>query len=357
MHNETSAALRTAAERIMAVRADWEGVGLFAIENLDTGACGLVLVPADATPPDWSQALVDQEPGWDRHEDLHLSTWLSRRWYRHMTDAPPTTRWSELLNLLALRVPRSLVTAMPAATRPLACGYGFGVHALPPSPDADPLLGRLVAWLLPWERLEHPGVPPMCGYWLPQQGVSRSWQTVALHGAGGRTLAERIAAGGMQEWDVLACWPSVIDAVTAFLLAQADTLPAPQPLASAPVLPRPRKGRPLNQGQRRLVALAVVAGREPAIAREAVQAAQCASAVEWIGKHSGDHVPADELRGLRFDGLPPAWCDLAAQQHPAGVALADLAGWNSTLTKAQFRGDVAKALAECRAPRAPRAPN
>ena len=170
MHNENSSALRTAAERIMAVRPQWEGIGLFIIENLETGACGMALVPADATPPDWSQALVDQEPGWDRHEDVHLATGLGRRWYRHLADALPDTRWGELLNLLALHVPRALVTAMPAATRSLACGHGMGVHTLPPAQDADPLLGRLVAWLLPWERLAVAWTPARTGC---RSGASR----------------------------------------------------------------------------------------------------------------------------------------------------------------------------------------
>jgi hypothetical protein len=152
-----------------------------------------------------------------------------------LADALPDTRWGELLNLLALHVPRALVTAMPAATRSLACGHGMGVHTLPPAQDADPLLGRLVAWLLPWERLAVGEGVDACAYWLPQRGVSRTWTGTALHGAGGRTRDERVAAGGMIEWGVLACWPSVLDAVVAFLLAQAEALPATQPAASAPV--------------------------------------------------------------------------------------------------------------------------
>jgi hypothetical protein len=361
MRNEVSA-LRTAAERIMAMRSHWDGVGLFVIENLDTGAVGMTLVPADATPPDWSQELLDGSPGFDRAEDQQLAFSLGRRWYRHLADALPDTRWGALSNLLKLHVPPALVAAMPGATRRLACGHGFGVHALPPDPDADPLLGRLVAWLLPWERLEPDAVPPICAYWVPRRGVSRTWTAEALHGAGGRTRDERVAAGGMIQWGVLACWPSAIDAVTAFLLAQAEALEA-MPGKGAPAVPAPvsargeRKDGPLNQAQRRLVALAVMARRVPAIAREEVQATQCASAVAWIGKHREDHVPADELRSLRFEGLPPAWLDLAAQQYPAGVALADLAGWNSKLTGRQFRNDIAKALAACRAPRAPRAPS
>jgi hypothetical protein len=56
-------------------------------------------------------------------------------------------------------------------------------------------------------------------------------------------------------------------------------------------------------------------------------------------------VPADELRALHFDGLPTEWLDLAAQQFPAGCALADLAAPNVNLTEKQFRADIAKALA------------
>jgi hypothetical protein len=354
MRNENASALRTAADRIMAVRPSWEGVGLFVIENLETGAVGMTLVPTDAPRPNWSQALIDREPGWDRHEDQQLVPVL-QRWGA----AAGGARWGELATLLALHVPRSLVAAMPPASRRLAAGPGLAVHMLPPDPGADPILGRLVAWLLPWERIAVNDDRHACVPWAPRRGVSRAWTAEALHGAGGRTRDERVAAGGMIQWGVLAAWPSVIDAVTAFLLAQAEALEAMPPVEGAPEAPAPRqrKGGSLNQAQRRLVALAVVARRVPAIAREDVQATQCASVVAWIGKHREDHVPVDELRSLRFEGLPPAWLDLAAQQYPAGVALADLAGWNRTLTGKQFRNDVAKVLGACRAPRAPRAPS
>ncbi len=46
-----AAAVRVAVERIQAERKDWQDVGLMAIEHLESGACGVVPVPADAPEP------------------------------------------------------------------------------------------------------------------------------------------------------------------------------------------------------------------------------------------------------------------------------------------------------------------
>ena len=346
MRNENSIALRTAAERINATRQHWEGVGLLAVENLETGACGLVLVPRDAPQPDWADEIIAGVPGWETDEAA-LLTQLGSKWYRHLA-AQPDTRWSEFANLLNLHVPAALVDAMPAATRNLACGHGFGVHALPPVQNTHGLLGRMVAWLVPWQQVPAGDGRQACGHWLGRSGVLRNWAMGAAHGAAGRTRDERLAAGGMMEWGVLVAWPSAVDAVVAFLLAQADVLdamPGTQ-VADAPPVQKRTAPKSLNQARRRLVALAVVAGRVPAVAATEVQAHQCASALKWIQGHGKDHVPADELRALQFEGLPPEWLDLAAQQFPAGCALADLAAPLAHLTAKQFRADITKALAE-----------
>ena len=81
MANHDDAALRQAADRIIAERQRWEGVGLLAIENLETGACGLLLVPASVPAPDSSEELRIGAPGWEQHEDVSLAQWL-RRWAR-----------------------------------------------------------------------------------------------------------------------------------------------------------------------------------------------------------------------------------------------------------------------------------
>ena len=56
MRNENSIALRTAAERINATRQHWEGVGLLAIENLETG--GTWLDQHAGASPATAQALL-----------------------------------------------------------------------------------------------------------------------------------------------------------------------------------------------------------------------------------------------------------------------------------------------------------
>lgn len=239
MANHDDAALRQAADRIMAERPRWEGVGLLVLENLDTGACSIVLIPADAPRPDWTDELL-HAGGWDRHEDLNLATWL-QRWGAAIGADGTMRRWGEWTNLLHLHVPTALVAAMPAAQRRLACGHGLGVHAAPPVQGASELLGRLVAWLLPWERLAVGDGRQACAHWLGPRAVLQQWRAIGLvHGAGGRTAAERTAGGGLVEWGVLAAWPSTIDAVVAFLLAQADGLDA-MPRTPAAGAPAPRQ--------------------------------------------------------------------------------------------------------------------
>lgn len=350
MANHDDAALRQAADRIMAERQRWEGVGLLVLENLDTGACSIALVPAGAPRPDWTDELLRAGGGWDRHEDLNLATWL-QRWGAAVGADGTMRRWGEWMNLLHLHLPTALVAAMPAAPRRLACGHGFGVHAAPPMHGASELLGRLVAWLLPWERLAVGDGRQACALWLGPPAVQRQWQATGLaHGAGGCTAAEREAAGGLVEWGVLAAWPSAVDAVVAFLLAQADA-PGATPAAQAPAGPgatRRTASKPLNQAEARLVAFAVVVAREPAIARADSQSAQCTSVLKWIEKHGEHHVPADELRTVRYEGLPLGWLDRAAREFPAGCSVAKLARWSTKLSSGQFRSDISKALAASR---------
>ena len=64
MTNSVSSELRNAAEQINAQRSAWDGVGFMAIENLETGACGLVLVPKGTPRPNWSKELQDAGNAW-----------------------------------------------------------------------------------------------------------------------------------------------------------------------------------------------------------------------------------------------------------------------------------------------------
>ncbi|MBU6335796.1 MAG: hypothetical protein KGS47_15525 [Chloroflexi bacterium] len=325
MANHDGAALRQAAERIMAERPRWEGVGLLAIENLETSACGLVLVPEGVQRPDWTQPLVDREPGWDRHEDLNLPRVL-QRW----AAAQPSgawARWTEFSNLLNLHVPAALVSGMPAAPRRLACGHGFNVHALPPAADASDLLGRLVAWLLPWERFEHGDAPPACAHWLPRQGVQRAWLDVPLlHGAGGRTCEERVAAGGMREWGVAVAWPSVMDAVAAFLLAQADALDAmPRtPAAGAPAFSGSarRPGR-LSKDRRHVVLVAVHEALTGSSAKERPGQERQDAAYRWACDNKERNVHA-ALAKVSADWCPGWYVERLRDEHGSAVTVAHL---------------------------------
>lgn len=236
MDNGNSAArqVREAAERIRQEQQAWQGVGLMAVENLETGACGVVLVPADVPRPDWSGELRDGAPGWDQGEDVALAAWLSR-WYASM-DTPPTANWQKWENVLNLHCPAALVSSMPEPGRLLHVRHGLGVHALPPAEDRPGLLARLVAWATAWEELALPDGTRACASWLNPANALRAWLPVAAAmGARGRTRAERLKAGGMHEWGLLIAWPSVVDLVVAFLLAQADEMGQPASVVRARV--------------------------------------------------------------------------------------------------------------------------
>jgi hypothetical protein len=344
MRNENASALRTAADRIMAVRTSWEGVGLFVIENLETGAVGMTLVPTDAPRPNWSQALIDREPGWDRYEDLQLVPVL-QRWGA----AAGSARWGELANLLALHVPRSLVTAMPPAGRRLAAAPGMAVHALPPDAGADPILGRLVAWLLPWERIAVDDQRHACAPWAPRRGVSWTWTAEALHGAGGRTRDERLAAGGMIQWGVLAAWPSVIDAVTAFLLAQAAALEATPPVEGAPAALAPasarrqRRGGPLSKDRRAVVLVAVHEALTGKTDKARPGQSRQFAAYEWALCSKALNVSA-ALAGIRLDWCPDWYMERLRQERGTELTVADLLG--TVKTARAFANSVREGMTE-----------
>jgi hypothetical protein len=219
-----AAAVRAAVERIQAERKDWQGVGLMAIEHLESGACGVVLVPSDAPAPNWSQELLSSIGPWERHEDLTLVTWL-QRWHNDLSSRPDE-RWTEWTNLLRRHCPTALVESLPRASRQLAVGRGFGVHALPPA-AADDLLGRLVAWALPWTVMTLKTGERSCCHLNGPPVLTRLWTFEAVMGAGGRDRKARLDAGGLHQWGLLAAWPSATDVVVAFLLAQADAMPRP----------------------------------------------------------------------------------------------------------------------------------
>jgi len=349
MSNSVSSALRNAAEQINAQRSAWDGVGFMAIENLETGACGLVLVPKGTPRPDWSRELQDASPGWERHEDLQLAQWLPRCWGADLTT---DDRFPELMNLLNLHLPAALVAKLPAPSRRLACGRGFAAHTVKPAPLSDDLRARLVAWLMPWERMVvDPDGRYACNWWdgIPA-GTSRMWHPCScVFGAAGLTNDERIAATGAIQWGLITGWSSVIDAVVAYLLAMADTLEASPslPAGDAPneKPQRAKKPQTLTQAKRRLIVFALASFREPQIAR-LIGTARDELVLEWVKAHASDHISASTLRALKFDGLPPELLDLAARDYPAGCSVKDLAYLGDKLSAAQFRSDVAKALGE-----------
>jgi hypothetical protein len=349
MHESEGIDLRNAAARINAERSAWDGVGFMAIENLENGACGLVLVPKGTPRPNWSKELQDASPGWERYEDQQLAQWLPRRWGADLTT---DDRFPELMNLLKLHLPAALVAKLPAPSRGLACGRGFAVHTVPPAALTDDLLARLVAWLSPWQPMVvDPDGRYACNWWdgIPA-GTSRMWHPCScVFGAAGRTNDERIAATGAIQWGLVTGWSSAIDAVVAYLLAMADTLDA------APIAPagdalnekpqRAKTSQTLTQAQGRLIAFALASSREPQIA-SLIGAARDELVLKWVKEHAKEHIPATELRALKFDGLPAEWLDLAARDYPAGCSVADLASLRDNLTAKRFRSDVAKARGE-----------
>ena len=377
MHESEGSDLRNAAARINAERSGWDGVGFMAIENLETGAFGLVLVPKGTPRPDWSKELQDAgnawhevqpvapvedaspgnevqpvallENAWERYEDQQLAQWLRRRWGADLTT---DDRFPELMNLLKLHLPAALVAKLPAPSRGLACGRGFNAHTVKPAALSADLRARLVAWLIPWERTLFVEGRQVCAWWhtLPA-GVSLMWNPVeALHGADGRSCEEREAAGGMVQWGLITGWSSVIDAVVAYLLAMADTLDAAgaTPMVPASDAPnekpqRAKKPETLTQAKGRLIVFALASSREPQIA-VLIGTPRDELVLEWVKAHASDHISASVLRALKFDGLPAEWLDLAARDYPAGCSVADLASLRDKTSAAQFRSDVTKAL-------------
>ena len=342
MSNSVSSALRNAAERINAERSAWDGVGCMAIENLKTGACGLVLVPKGTPRPNWSKELQDASPAWERYEDQQLAQWLPRRWGADLTT---DDRFPELMNLLKLHLPAALVAKLPAPSRGLACGRGF---AVPPAALTDDLLARLVAWLIPWSRMPVGDGRYACHY--GHAGVSLMWNPVeAFHGAGGRSREEREAAGGMVQWGLVTGWSSAIDAVVAYLLAMADTLDA---AGTAPSVPdvgartarRQREQPPLSKARCHVVLVAVF----EKVKCNKVDAApptkqQQQAAFTWALESKTSDVIA-VVRNLGNTWVPSWWIDCLLQRHSQGLLVSDLL--HGAKTEKQFRNTVRYGLLE-----------
>ena len=331
MHESEGSDLRNAAARINAERSAWDGVGFMAIENLATSACGLVLVPKGTPRPDWSRELQDASPGWERHEDVQLAQWLPRCWG---ADLSMGDRFPALMNLLNRHIPARFLAQLPAPSRHLACGYGLGVHALPAVAGSSELLGRLVAWLQPWERLV---VDPAGRKWAhhlhacPCAGL-RMWNPACCGmGASGRTSEERIADTGALEWGLIAGWSSVIDAVVAYLLAMADTLDAAGAVLSAPAGNTPKdkhthtKGMParLSKDRRHVVLVAV---HEVAMGtREKARPCQVRQddAYEWACANKRLNISA------QLASAPGSWCphwfvDLLRTEYSGAITVENL---------------------------------
>ena len=364
MNESERSDLRNAVARINAERSAWDGVGFMAIENLETGACGLVLVPKGTPRPDWSKELQEQSAGnawyedqqpvapvenaWERHEDVQLAQWLPRCWGADLTT---DDRFPELMNLLKLHLPAALVAKLPAPSRGLACGRGFAAHTVKSAPLSDDLRARLVAWLLPWKRMVVGEGRHVCSWYhaLPA-GVSLMWNPVeALHGADGRSREEREAAGGMVQWGLIAGWSSVIDAVVAYLLAMADTLDA---AGAAPSVPagdatksrRRRKQPPLSKARCHVVLVAVfekvkwnkVDAAPPTALRQQ-------AAFTWALENKASEVIA-VVRNLGNTWVPSWWIDCLVQKHSKGLLVSDLL--HGVKTERQFRTSVRYGLRE-----------
>lgn len=349
MHESEGSDLRNAAARINAERSAWDGVGFMAIENLATSACGLVLVPKGTPRPDWSRELQDASPGWERHEDVQLAQWLPRCWG---ADLSMGDRFPALMNLLNRHIPARLLAQLPAPSRHLACGYGLGVHALPAVAGSSELLGRLVAWLQPWERLV---VDPAGRKWAhhlhacPCAGL-RMWNPACCGmGASGRTSEERIADTGALEWGLIAGWSSVIDAVVAYLLAMADTLDAAGAAPSVPDIGattarRQRKQPPLSKARSHVVLVAVF----EKVKCNKVDAApptklQQQAAFTWALESKDLDVIA-VVRNLGNTWVPSWWIDCLVQRHSKGLLVSDLL--HGARTEKQFTNTVRYGLME-----------
>jgi hypothetical protein len=338
--------LRNAAARINAERSGWDGVGFMAIENLETGACSLVLVPKGTPRPNWSKELQDASPGWERYEDVQLAQWLPRCWG---ADLSMGDRFPELMNLLNRHIPARLLA--PAPSRHVACGYGLGVHALPAVAGSSELLGRLVAWLQPWERL---AVDPAGRKWAhhlhacPCAGL-RMWNPACCGmGASGRTSEERIADTGALEWGLIAGWSSVIDAVVAYLLAMADTLDAAGATPSLPAERAPKEKHTPTQGEPRHLSkdrrhVVLVAVHEVATgAREKGRPCQARqdAAFSWASNNLALNI-RDHLASASSDWCPPWFVDRICKKYSRAVTVEELLG---VCTAKAFRNCVREGL-------------
>ncbi len=342
MDNQAAAAaVRAVVERIQAERKDWDGVGLMAVEHLETGACGVVLVPVDAPAPDWSQALLDGAPGWERDEDVSLVPWL-KRWHADLSSRPDG-RWTEWTNLLRRHCPAALVAGLPEPVRQVAVRHGLDVHALPPT-AGDDLLGRLVAWALPWTVLNLETAGRACCHWVGPEGLTRLWTRDASMGAAGRTQQDRVGAGGLCEWGILAAWPSAIDVLVGFLLAQADAMEAcvDDPVAA----PKPVRGawklRPLSKDRRHVVLVAVHEALTGKTEKVRPGQDRQRDAYEWALRSGALNVHA-ALAGISLDWCPTWFLDRLREEHGTALTVADLLG-TATKTVEAFATDVRKGM-------------
>lgn len=370
MNESEGSDLRNAAARINAERSAWDGVGFMAIENLETGACGLVLVPKGTPRPDWSKELQEQSAGnawyedqqpvapvenaWERHEDLQLAQWLPRCWGADLTT---DDRFPELMNLLKLHLPAALVAKLPAPSRRLACGRGFNAHTVKSAPLSDDLRARLVAWLSPWQPMvvDTDG-RYACNWWdgIPA-GTSRMWHPCScVFGADGRTNDERIAATGAIQWGLITGWSSAIDAVVAYLLAMADTLDAAPIAPAGDALEEKHartKGMParLSKDRRHVVLVAVhevaMGTRKKARPDKPRQDA----AFNWASNCKTLNVRT-HLASASSDWCPQWFVDLLCKKHSRVVTVEDLLG---VCTAKAFRNCVREGLkpAQQREPR------
>lgn len=360
MHESEAGDLRNAAARINAERSAWDGVGFMAIENLETGACGLVLVPKGTPRPNWSKELQDVgnawhevqpvallENAWERYEDQQLVQWLPKHWGADLTT---DDRFPELMNLLKLHLPAALVAKLPAPSRGLACGRGFAAHTVKSAPLSDDLRARLVAWLLPWKRMVVGEGRHVCSWYhaLPA-GVSLMWNPVeALHGADGRSLEEREAAGGMAQWGLITGWSSAIDAVVAYLLAMADTLDAACALLSTPAGGAPQEARTPTQGEPRHLSkdrrhVVLVAVHEVATgAREKGRPCQARqdAAFSWASNNLTLNI-RNHLASASSDWCPQWFVDRICKKYSVAVTVEDLLG---VCTAQAFRNCVREGL-------------
>ena len=152
-----------------------------------------------------------------------------------------------------------------------------------------------------------------CASWLSQPGLVRMWTADAALGAAGRDPETRLSEGGMVQWGVLAAWPSAIDVLVGFLLAQADAMEAcaDDPVAAPKPVRWARKLRPLSKDRRSVVLVAVhqCFVRDSAKPeRERPGRAAQRAAFDWALRNQGiDTMPF--LKTLSADWIPPWYLD------------------------------------------------